>query len=203
MRRVIGGVAPLALLLFACPDDDDIGQSGSGASGAGAGPPGAGGGTYMPPECGELGEAFTDPACGECALESCCEELAACDGNAACSDLHECRAACSDSACADACATTHAGGAADADALDACLAGPCAASCPTSPGICDTSLTFGTPECDGCLGDNCCTQLNDCLDDAVCNECVATSSGEGCATNLLYGDVTDCFTTSCSDLCGG
>jgi hypothetical protein len=194
MRRVIALGIALFAVLGACTDDNVESTSGAGA----ASPTG---GMYTPPECGELGEQFTDADCATCAKESCCDELVTCDENADCTSLMECRATCDDTACVDQCESMLSAGVSDLTALDGCLAGPCESACPMSTGICDTSLTFGTPDCDECLGSSCCTQLNDCLDEADCNECMTSAAGVDCDMNTLYVAAADCFMTSCGSVC--
>jgi hypothetical protein len=194
VRRLIAvGIAVVATLQ-ACKDDEIGNTSGSGA----ASPTG---GMYVPPECGDLGEQFTDATCRECAKQDCCEELAACDANADCTNLMECRGTCTDAGCVDQCEAMLSAGVADLGALDTCLAGPCKSACPMSSGICDTSLSLGTPECDACVGSSCCAELNDCLDEADCNDCMTSAAGVDCETNALFVAAADCFSTSCGDVC--
>jgi hypothetical protein len=188
-----------AIAVASCKSDTDPAGSGGGQDYGGA--PNIGGG-HNQPMCGELGNGFGSAACGECAEASCCDELATCDANSACPALIDCRAACSDQACVNQCNLTHEPGFVDFANLDGCLMTECSAECPTSDGICDTGLTIGDPECDQCLGDNCCTPLTACLNDAACSACI-DGTGVDCANDALFGAVDACFTDNCSAMCSG
>jgi hypothetical protein len=194
MRGLVAAGLGVVALFGACSSDDDIQSTTSGQ-------PGAGTGMFVPPECGELGESFTDETCGECARAECCDALVDCDENTACTDLIECRATCADVDCVAQCHGALADGVDDLEALDACLQGPCASACPISTGICGTPLTFGDQECDDCLGASCCGELEACLAQSACDDCMTSAAGVDCDMNALYVAATDCFTTSCSNVC--
>jgi hypothetical protein len=197
-RRDLAWLFAPAIALWACPSDDpNVGNTSGDPGAEQSSSTGTGG-----PACGELGETLSDPQCASCAEESCCNELKTCDDNLACGELLTCRASCFDQACADQCAAEFGSGAADWDALDQCLhMGPCQADCPVSMGICDTSLTYGPPECDMCLGDNCCAPLQDCLADANCEACMTTGDGMNCTEDIYFQSAISCFMASCGMVC--
>lgn len=188
------GVVVLALApLVACESNEEPGQtSGGGASGPTSTTGAAGG-----PACGNLESAFLEPGCYECAQSTCCDQLAACDTDA-CAERYSCEAACADATCVGQCAANAPDEGAASEVVTCMTA--CSDVCTPPTKICDTMLTMGTPECDTCLGDNCCAEINACLADSTCQACIDTGDVDGCETNSFYETMLTCFAT-CETSC--
>jgi hypothetical protein len=185
----------------ACSSDTEGGQASSQTTSQAT--TGSGGGATL--GCGELGQSFADQECTTCAETSCCDELLACDSGTPCNELVACQNACSDDACVSGCETTHADGKSTLDTLNACLDGQCAEPCATpTVGVCGTELTTNSEECDSCIGDSCCTPLQACVADSVCNGCLLVDpNAMECATDALLEGVHTCFSDSCASVCDG
>jgi hypothetical protein len=65
--------------------------------------------------------------------------------------------------------------------------------------ICDTGLSTQDPDCDMCLGTNCCTQFNTCLNDVACSTCLQNPT-PSCDTNPTYMAVDLCA-AQCQPVC--
>jgi hypothetical protein len=72
---------------------------------------------------------LSDPGCNGCLAQSCCKELAAWDTAPSGIEYAQCTGACSDATCAAACGQTYPAAATAGNALSACQAQLCSASC--------------------------------------------------------------------------
>lgn len=183
----------------ACDDENEPGQTSG--SGAGSGTPTSTTSSGMITDCGDLADTVLDGNCRDCANTGCCEELAACD-TAACGERFACEVACrGDATCLADCATANP----DADAATAvmsCLADSCDV-CTVPPEICGTELSLGSPACNTCISDNCCTEVDACLADADCKLCVESGEPSFCDMSTIYDDTIACFDDNCGTPCGG
>lgn len=69
-----------------------------------------------------------------------------------------------------------------------------------SDGICNSGLTTGSANYDGCLTDSCCTSFNACVANATCSACLTDSTG--CEGNSLFNAFTTCSENACpTDIC--
>ena len=99
-------------------------------------------------------------------------------GDFCCSEFRDCTTFGQD---VDACwACLEQGGGPLCDPALACFQeSPCAQG--PGQGICDTGLTTDDPRLDACLGENCCEELNDCLDnEQACFQCFENGGGPIC-----------------------
>jgi hypothetical protein len=154
----------------------------------------------MVTDCGDAADAL-EGNCRECANTACCAELAACD-TPACDQRLGCEVACNgDATCLDTCATMFPDGAA-ASAVTSCLAGGCEV-CAAPSAVCGTELSIGSPACDACITENCCTEVDACLLDTDCKLCVESGEPDLCDMNTIYDDTITCFDDNCLTTCGG
>lgn len=157
--------------------------------------------------CGSLMWDNTNLDCNQCMLDSCCNELAACDPNTTsdCGALVVCLNNCAagDSACQKNCSTNVApGGVADLQTLLKCYDDNCATALACATPICDSGLSYPDVTCGTCLNDNCCDSFKACAGDQTCAQCLTTNPAPaGCDTNTLYQAASMCQDTTCAMSC--
>ena len=126
--------------------------------------------------------------CGMCLGNSCCPQWTACGADATCAG----------------CATSQ-GSNTGCDtntlymAATGCEAADCSSDCTA---ICDTGLTTNNPQCDTCLGSNCCSAFEACVNDSNCDECLlASPPPEECTVDNTFIAVTTCQSMNCATEC--
>ena len=154
--------------------------------------------TWVGP-CGGL--ALTpDPSCQSCLEGSCCAELSACAPGSACAQLLSCTQQCpsQDFTCQDKCQSVFPGGAQPLANLTSCVNKDCGNNACYSE-VCGVAGAPG-PLCDMCINQHVCGELDACLSDPVCTECL---SGEqpGCENNALYNDLFSTLNQWCGQAC--
>lgn len=197
MKKWVVLAVGLLVSSSACDDGGEPGQTSGSGAGSGTGSTSSG----MMVECGDLADTVLEGNCRDCANTGCCAELAACEG-AACRDRFACEVGCSgDAGCLAACAADNPGGEAAA-AVSSCLAESCDV-CAVPPAICGGELSLGSPACNACISENCCTEVDACLADADCKLCVESGEPSLCDMNTIYDATIACFDDNCGTPCGG
>ena len=185
-------------MVGACDETTEPGQSAG--AGASSGTP-TSTGTNMVTDCGDAGATALEANCLACAESGCCTELAACD-TAGCSARLGCEVACADDAtCLADCAAMYPDDTA-ASAVTRCLTQSCEVCAPPTA-ICGTDLSVGSPACDACIDENCCTEVAACVADSDCRLCVESGEPSLCEQNTVYDDTITCFDDNCLTSCGG
>lgn len=154
--------------------------------------------TWVGP-CGGL-VLTPDPSCQSCLQGSCCAQLSACAPGSACAQLLTCSQQCpsQDFSCQNKCQSVFPGGAQPLANLTFCVNNDCGLdSCFGE--VCGAAGAPG-PLCDMCINQHVCGELDACLSDPVCTECL---SGEqpGCGNNALYNDLFSTLSQWCGQAC--
>jgi len=128
----------------------------------------------------------TDPGCSTCLQRSCCDEVGACQADAACVEAfraaHRCvleRGAGDESECVSPLGASTSSGRRLYECMRARCGGnvPSEAACGISSCRVDQAVVLiATPTCDRCVTGSCCKEVNDCYGDRRCKlavECIA------------------------------
>ncbi len=182
------------------------GYGGGGYGGGGYGGGGYGGGGYGGAPACSVTTGGLLPACDACINSACLDTCTVCENDigppscvdcvmqaatsgCAYNDVYQGFRTCVEKACLAPCTGTGGGGG----------AGGAGGS---GQGICDTGLTTNDPPCDICLGDKCCPELNTCINEQLCMNCITGQTTTGCDTDSATVATTACL-NNCVSECGG
>ena len=190
-------------LSSACTSDDgsDMFKSGnSGGSGdieilGGAGGDGS--------DVGNCLSVWGHESCDACGAAKCSASCADFSDKANADAYVQCLKGCvNDETCSSACGATYGDERDSFGVYQQCVLASCVAECSSnSTPTCD-GVYVGRPDCDACLGNQCCTEVTQC--EAVPN-CVACVSGGGsnCNGEAGYAALASCYTSKCNTECVG
>lgn len=155
--------------------------------------------TWVGP-CGGL-VLTPDPSCQSCLQGSCCAQLSACAPGSACGKLLFCTQQCQpqDGGCQAICAETYSAGMQSFLDLTACVNSSCALDF-CSSAVCGGLAEAPGPLCDACIDQHICGELDACINDAWCVECLAGNQAN-CEENPLYNDLFGSLEQWCGQAC--
>ena len=154
--------------------------------------------TWVGP-CGGL-VLTPDPSCQSCVQGSCCAQLSACAPGSPCAQLLTCSQQCpsQDFTCQDKCKAVYGAGAQPLSNLTACANNDCGIDACYSE-VCGVAGAPG-PICDVCVNQHLCGELDACVNDAWCVECLAGNQAN-CEENPLYNKLFSLLEQWCGQAC--